>query len=292
MKTLLLVGLLLATPSGFCLDIPDRSPRDTHIQSTDYRADDVVALTAYTGMSTHIVFAPDEKIEHVFAGFADGWQTTPKGHHLFLKAISTTATETRFDADGKEVQKEIVVSPNARAWKTNLNVVTDKHNYSFALNLGVGAKGRRQNTYRLTFRYPEEVAKRQAMALKRAQLRQKLTPTVHPKNWDYLMQVGKNARNIAPMAAFDDGRFTYLRFAQNSELPAIFIETETGQETLVNAHISAERPDTLVMQRIAKQWVLRLGQAVVGVTNQAFDTLAVDNRSGTTVRGVQRTLKE
>ncbi|HHP0597808.1 TPA: P-type conjugative transfer protein VirB9 [Vibrio harveyi] len=293
MKILLLIGCLFAVSSScFALDVPDQSRRDSNIQSTDYHNDDVVAITAYIGMSTHIVFSPDEKIEHVFTGFADGWETTPKGNHLFIKAISTTGTQTYFDEEGNEVKEEILITPTVKDWKTNLNVVTNKRNYSFALNLGYGSKGRRQNTYRLTFSYPAEEAKRKALELERSKLREKFTPEVNAKNWDYVMQVGKKSRNIAPVKAFDDGRFTYLSFAQNSEIPAIFIVTETGQETLINSHISAHDPDTIVIQRISRQLVLRLDNAVVGVTNQAFDTLSVDTRSGSTVKGVKRIIKE
>ncbi|HHP0489072.1 TPA: P-type conjugative transfer protein VirB9, partial [Vibrio harveyi] len=62
MKTLLLIGCLFAVSSScFALDVPDQSRRDSNIQSTDYHNDDVVAITAYIGMSTHIVFSPDEK---------------------------------------------------------------------------------------------------------------------------------------------------------------------------------------------------------------------------------------
>lgn len=293
MKTpLFALCLCMASLPVFALDIPDQSHRDSNIQATDYRHDDVVAITAYIGMSTHIVFSPDEEIEHVFTGFADGWETTPKGNHLFIKAISAKGTQSYFDEEGQEVKEEITITPTVRDWKTNLNVVTNKRNYSFALNLGYGAKGKRQNTYRLTFAYPEEEAKRKELAFEQSKLSQQLTPEVNAKNWNYVMQVGKNSRSIAPIKAFDDGRFTYLTFAQNSEIPAIFIVTETGQETLINSHISAHDPDTIVVQRISKQWVLRLDNAVVGVTNQAFDTLSVDTRSGTTVKGVTRIVKE
>ncbi len=293
MKTFLLTTCLLGlSASALALDVPDQSPRDSNIQTTDYRDNDVVTVTAYVGMSTHIVFSPDETIKHVFTGFADGWETTPEENHLFIKAISTKGTESYFDEEGKEVKEDILITPTPRDWKTNLNVVTNKHNYSFALNLGYGEAGRRQNTYRLTFSYPEDEAKRKALELEKQELHKQLTPEVNAKNWDYVMQVGNKSRGIAPIKAFDDGRFTYLTFAQNSEIPAIFIISETGQETLINSHIAAHDPDTIVVQRLSKQLVLRLDDAVVGITNQAFDTISVDTHTGSTVKGVKRTIKE
>ncbi|WP_045394968.1 P-type conjugative transfer protein VirB9 [Vibrio rotiferianus] len=291
-RIFLIFCLYLVTLPTLALDIPHKSRRNSNIQSTEYHSDDVVAITAYVGMSTHIVLSPDEKIELVFPGFADGWETTPKGHHLFIKAISTTGTQSYIDEEGNEVKEEITITPTPSDWKTNLNVVTNKRNYSFALSLGSGPKGVRENTYRLTFSYPEEEAQRKARESERSELRKQLIPEVKARNWNYIMQVGKNSRSIAPIKAFDDGRFTYLTFAQNSEIPAIFIITETGKETLINSHISEHDPDTIVIQRISRQLVLRLDKAVVGVTNQAFDTISVDTHSGTSVDGVRRFVKE
>ena len=279
------------TAPVMALDIPRHSPLDTNIQYTYYQNNNVVAITAFIGMATHIVFDAGETIEQVRTGFSDGWETDPIGNHLFLKPKSATGKETYLDAEDNEVIQETVITPTPWQWKTNLLVVTNKRNYTFLLSLGSGNKGQRQNTYRLTFDYPEEVAKQKALQAEKTKLAQKLIPEVLPKNWDYMMQVGKQSRNIVPTTAFDDGRFTYLSFAQNSEIPAIFIVTENGQETLINSHINPDKPNTLVIQRIAKQLVLRLDKSVVGITNQAFDTLAVDNQSGATVNGVKRTVK-
>lgn len=290
-KSFISLCLIAMTAPVMALDIPRHSPLDTNIQYTHYQNNNVVAITAFIGMATHIVFDAGETIEQVRTGFSDGWETDPIGHHLFLKPKSATGKETYFDAEGKEVIQETVITPTPWQWKTNLLVVTNKRNYTFLLSLGSGNKGQRQNTYRLTFDYPEEVAKQKALQAEKTKLAQKLIPEVLPKNWDYMMQVGKQSRNIAPTSAFDDGRFTYLSFAQNSEIPAIFIVTENGQETLINSHINPDKPNTLVIQRIAKQLVLRLDKSVVGITNQAFDTLAVDNQSGATVNGVKRTVK-
>lgn len=291
-KVLFTLCLCALSAPSLALDIPKHSPRDSNIQSTNYRDNDVVNITAFVGMSSHLVFAQDEIIEHVFTGFDDGWEATKTGNHLFLKPISAKGTQTYQDEEGKEIVEEITIRPTPRQWKTNMNVVTNKRNYSFALNLGYGTNGKRKTTYRLTFTYPEEEARLKAQAEERARLKEKMTPDVVAKNWDYLMQVGKNSRNIAPTRAFDDGRFTYLSFAQNSEIPAIFIVTDDGTETLINSHISAHDTSTLVVQRIAKQFVLRLDSAVVGVSNTAFDTLAVDTQSGSTVKNVQRIIKE
>nr|AEY78161.1 channel protein VirB9 [Aliivibrio fischeri] len=67
--------------------------------------------------------------------------------------------------------------------------------------------------------------------------------------------------------------------------------SETGQETLVNINIDINDPDTVIIQRIAKQFVLRLDDSVVGITNKGFNTLNVNNDTGSTIKNVVREVK-
>ncbi|MCP3697460.1 MAG: P-type conjugative transfer protein VirB9 [Aliivibrio sp.] len=282
----------------FALDIPTQSPLDSNIQYSDYQANNVVEITAYIGMATHIVFDKNEKVELVRSGFSEGWEFEQSANHLFLKARSIAGTETVIDRSGQEVTQEISIPPNIKDWKTNLIVVTNKRNYSFLLSLAGGEKGRRQNTYRLSFQYPTEKVVQDKVAATKVLEKEKLVKAkvaaasaIETKNWKYVQQVGKNSRNIAPYRAWDNGRFTYLSFKKNSEIPAIFMVSETGQETLVNINIDINHPDTVIIQRIAKQFVLRLDDSVVGITNQGFNTLSVDNATGTTINNVVREVK-
>ena len=282
----------------FALDIPVQSPLDSNIQYSDYQADNVVEITAYIGMATHIVFDKDEKVELVRSGFSEGWEFEQSANNLFLKARSITSTETVTDRSGQEVTHDLVVPPTLKEWQTNLIVVTSKRNYSFILTLGGGEKGRRQNTYRLSFEYPTEKVAQDTVIAAKATEKAKLAKAkidtasqIEVKNWKYVQQVGKDSRNIAPYRAWDNGRFTFLSFKKNSEIPAIFMVSETGQETLVNINIDINHPDTVIIQRIAKQFVLRLDDSVVGITNQGFNTLSVDNSTGTTINNVVREVK-
>ena len=289
MKKMIVAGLfLLPCFPALALDIPAHSPRDTHIQYTQYRADDVVAITAGIGMATHIIFNPDEEIEQVKTGFADGWETESVGHHLFLKARSAKAKETIVDEEGNEVEQEITVQPTPAQWRTNLLVVTNQRNYTFLLTLDSGKKGQQANTYRLTFKYPQEALSQQQLAAEKAAIQRRLAAAPTVKNDDYVMQVGRRSRAIAPVAAFDDGAFTYLTFSGKGEIPAVFMEAEDGSETLVNTHISPARPNTIVIQRLAKQFVLRLNNAVVGVTNRGFQYAPANPAQSSPLKGVTR----
>ena len=109
-----------------------------------------------------------------------------------------------------------------------------------------------------------------------------------PVNSSYSIAQGKGSEDIVPTLVFDDGRFTYLRFPNNREVPAIFHVLPDGSETVVNARMEG---DLLVADRVSRRLMLRAGSAVVGVWNDAFDLDGVAPSNGTTVSGVDRALK-
>jgi type IV secretion system protein VirB9 len=102
------------------------------------------------------------------------------------------------------------------------------------------------------------------------------------------MQVMSKSDDIAPTAAWDDGRFTYLRIPNNRRMPAIFRVADDGTESVVDRHVDG---DTIVVHEVAKRFVLRLSNEVVGIWNDAYDMDGVSPRDGTTVTGVKRVLR-
>jgi type IV secretion system protein VirB9 len=107
-------------------------------------------------------------------------------------------------------------------------------------------------------------------------------------NSAYAIAVGDASDDIVPTLVFDDGRFTYLRFPGNREVPAVFHVLGDGSEAVVNARMQG---DLLVVDRVSRRLMLRAGQAVVGVWNEAFDLDGRPPVDGTTVPGVQRRLR-
>ena len=91
-----------------------------------------------------------------------------------------------------------------------------------------------------------------------------------------------------PTLVYDDGRFTYLRFPGNREVPAVFHVLGDGSESLVNARME---DDLLVVDRVSRKLMLRAGNAVVGIWNEAFNLDGAPAKGSTTVPGVQRVLK-
>lgn len=280
--TTLLLSLVASAPT-LALEQPQRASADAHIQIVRYQEGNVVQVNSYPGVATHVVFAPDEQVQSMASGFTKGWDIFQKGNNLFIKPRSIK-------------QSENVLEPKAGQWDTNLAVITNRRLYSFLLRLQPSA-GKDRFTppatvaYRIAFRYPGDeaaAAKRQAGV---ADMQARLDAPATARNWEYSMQVATASDAIAPTMAYDDGRFTYLRFPGNREMPAVFVVAADRTESLVNTHIDPLWPDVLVVQRVAPELALRLGAQAVGVFNDAFDPQGVPPVEGTTVLGVKRTLR-
>jgi type IV secretion system protein VirB9 len=102
------------------------------------------------------------------------------------------------------------------------------------------------------------------------------------------MEVILHSDDIAPTAAWDDGRFTYLRIPNNRRMPAVFRVADDGTESVVDKHVQG---DTIVVHEVAKRFVLRLADEVVGIWNDAYDMDGVPPQGGTTASGVKRVLR-
>ncbi len=108
------------------------------------------------------------------------------------------------------------------------------------------------------------------------------------RNTRYSLAEGAASTDIVPTLVFDDGRFTYLRFPGNRDVPAVFHVLGDGTETIVNTRME---DDLLVVDRVSRHLTLRAGSAVVGIWNEAFDLDGVPPQDGTTAPGVERTVK-
>jgi len=241
------------------------------------------------GIVTDIVLDTGEAITDVAAGLGGDcgkpdatWciAAQPGGRHIFVKPKSTAT------------------APN------NLAVITDKRTHSFRLEV-LADRDSRPPLYRLSVR---AAASRTSpavapLALIRPSLlppqdnvpdpaeviasRLSATPTV--VNTNYSIAEGAGSHDIVPSLVFDDGRFTYLRFAHNREVPAVFHVLGDGSEALVNVRMEG---DLLVVDRISRQMTLRAGSAVVGLWNEAFDPDGAAPKEGTTVSGVARSMRK
>lgn len=286
--------MLLLPSLGLAEIVPNKSPYDSRVRVIDYNRLDVVKLSTFYGVSTHVQFANDETIKDVAIGDDQAWNIVPRGNHLFIK-------------------------PKARKADTNVTVVTDKRVYNFALM--VAPRSTKDSTawrdpnlvYGLTFRYPEEeAAKLAAESAEKAKadefkrrwdsvkakfakvtqdgavdfVDQDVAP-VEQQNYDYWMA---GSDEISPTAARDDGRFTYLAFSNNRDMPAVYSVDAAGKEALINTHVEG---NTIIVHRVIPSLRLRKGDAVVCIRNNSFDANGgKDNKEGTIAPDIQRVIKE
>lgn len=278
----------LVDSTAAAADMPD--PR---LREQAYQAQVVVTVPVKRGVVSLVVFDSDETITEMASGLGGdcakpeaAWCVAAQagGRHLFVKAKSTAR------------------APN------NLAVVTDRRTHSLRFVV-LADEDPKPPVYRLVIKAPPQLAPVPSPApapslLDLAPLLAlpELAPPVQPQqvvierlrakpqlvNSSYSMAEGNNSQDIVPTMVFDDGRFTYLRFPGNREVPAIFHVLGDGRETLVNARME---DDLLVVDRVSRRLMLRAGSAVVGIWNEAFDLDGEQPANGTTVPGVQRVLR-
>jgi type IV secretion system protein VirB9 len=202
---------------------------------------------------------------------------------------------------------QIWVKPRDGATYNNLELKTDRRDYSIEFRLLSdvhGAAGsplesrlQAEPMFRVIFRFPDPLSTDALAGLAQPSAKETEAnivdqrvagwkPTI--RNTKYTMQVLKGAQDIAPSLVFDDGKFTYFRFANNREIPTIFFISPQGEEARINFEMVG---DLAEVQRMGRRFVLRLGKAVVGVWNEAFDPDGVPPYEGTIVNGVERDLR-
>lgn len=303
----------LSTHVAWATHLPQGSKYDTRIQYVDYNADEVVIIQAYPGLGAQVVFSPEEKIVDIACGFSQGWEVLDKGNTLYLKPRSV------------KVSDDQTLLPEAGKWDTNLLVTTSKYFYAFDLYLIPGSENtavarsikeksskdkstihsskksmssasripHARAAYRIVFRYPQEKIAKVARLQQATQVgaAQKSAAV----NWQYSMQVGKNAQSIVPSIAYDDGRFTYFQFPNNQDFPAVFVSAADGSEYTVNTHVdtstSDEAEELLVVHQVAPKMVLRSGKAVVSIYNDHFNPRGIAPHHGTSIPGLKRRVR-
>jgi len=261
--------LLLAAAVSHGEAVPKSGPSDNRIKTIDYDPNQVVLIVGRDGYTTDVRLNDDEKITHVALGNTDAWWVVPVDQHLILK-------------------------PKTEQAKTNAIVLTDKHRvYNLVLTTAdaksKGPGGGEDQFFLIEFRYPTEIkAKADASKAADATRDQLAHPKRDIRNVNYFA-CGDKA--TTPDQAFDDGRFTYLRFAGNRPMPAVYAVAEDGSEQIVNRNVDADSPDTIVVHQLARRFVFRMGNTVGCIVNKSFDPQGVPDFNGTVNPGVERVIK-
>lgn len=305
----LAAGLVLAAFSlAHGAALPEPGPNDARIRVVPYKANEVTLVRVQRGTVTRIVLEQDEKIEIPVVGLSSDCKS--ENDEWCISAIQGS--------------NQIFVRPRDNATRNNMELHTNKRDYSFAFEVVDEIKisrGKRADDvpfFRVVFDYPkpkplaENMSGADRAAAVNALLQRVdvsaarpvpsqvdpdygMTPVqrlkaegIEVRNANYTKQVLERGEDAEPTMVFDDGRFTYFEFPGAREIPAVFAHGSDGQATRVNWHMNG---NFVVVQRTARKFTLRLGDAVVGIFNEAFDRTGIETPTATVSPAVVREIK-
>jgi type IV secretion system protein VirB9 len=291
-KTTLFLALLIGS-FAYGDTIPRASPNDPRIGIADYVEDEVYSILVAKGTVTRIVLSPGETVLKSGTGFP-----------------AACAASGEWCIEAEKGADQIWVKPLTGATANNLELQTTRGNYSLRFVVAPGAEKARSVFYRVIFRHPialpaatrlsmplplpsESIELPPAKSDKKTDKPSEVVLTPMVRNYDYSKKHLPEASDLVPSVVFDDGRFTYLRFEKAQEVPSVFAFGPDGAEVRVATHserlaASPDHPeerverDYLVVQRVSRKFVLRLGAAVIELINNKFDAKGIETLNGTT----------
>lgn len=306
-KALAAVFLWSSIGGALAATVPDASPNDARIRVVNFKPNDVTVVRVQRGVATRIMLERDERIEIPVVGLSS--DCARETDEWCISAILGS--------------NQIFVRPRDNSIRNNMELHTNKRDYSFVFQVvadGV-SRGKRVDPdepfLRVIFDYqPVKLASASSEADRSAAVEALLrrvdisasrpvpqivdpdfgmSPAqrlkaegIQVRNTNYTKQVLPKGEDAEPMTVFDDGRFTYFEFPGSREIPAVFAHGSDGEPTRVNWHMNG---NFIVVQRTARKFTLRLGEAVVGIFNESFDSTGVETPTSTVSPAVVREIK-
>ncbi|MDP9064845.1 MAG: TrbG/VirB9 family P-type conjugative transfer protein [Pseudomonadota bacterium] len=254
------VGLALGVVRSHAESVPAPGVVDGRIRSAAYDSQQVYRLRGRVGYQIDLQFEEGESFVGLGAGDVEGLAYSGQGNHLFLKPKAINVT-------------------------TNITVITDRRYYQFEYSARpdktIGADS--NSLFALRFIYPRSAVKAaEEAAAQHVETDLREAPSRRSQNLAYFYCGG---RALRPVFAADDGVHTRLRFADNADLPAVFVRGEDGSESLLNFNMDH---GDMVIHRIARQFVLRRGRLTACVVNKGFAGSGLRLESGTVAPQVER----
>lgn len=299
-----LVALMLASatataPAGTADGVGARAAVQASPASADLRLRDwiydpqaVLSVPVKRGVVTLLVLDAEEAITELASGLGgdcakpdSAWCIAAQagGRTVFVKPKSSASATNN-----------LAIVSTRRVHTLRLEVLADEDPRPALHRLAIHAPRAAQPLMRAPDAPTLDLLARQALQLPPLPSREELVsarmqakPIV--RNTRYALAEGADSEDIVPSLVFDDGRFTYLRFAGQREVPAVFQVLGDGSEALVNVRMEDE---LLVVDRVCRRLMLRAGNAVVALWNEAFDIDGVASDLGTTVPGVRRVFRQ
>ena len=269
------LALVALSSVALAAEDPRAGQLDARVRFVDYRPYQVVRVTGLLRHSIQIEFSPDEEILQAAIGNTVAWEAAPVGHILFLK-------------------------PREQQEPTNMSVVTQrldgsKRSYQFELtSADEDIKGQKP-FYLLKYQYPaDDAAKRKAEAAaaaeaskaKQAERTLAGDETALPRNAHYTVQ---GSASFEPRAVSDNGKITTFVFPENMVIPAIYLVSGDGSESLVPKTVSGGE---VRVHALSPKFVLRQGDEVLCVFNEAYVPEGLATGTMTTSPAVERLTRD
>lgn len=265
------------------------SPHDYRIKTVDYNERDIARIDAVVGLTTHVWLADGEEyVTHAF-GDPNAWELADNSNHIFIKPKG---------ADG---DTNLVLITNKRVYNILLKYIdsyASEDEQGNAVENSIETPWSMRNaTVQLRYNYPEEERAKLLAEVQASEEQQRIAeafdspPTTSETNLDYYMSNDPNSSAIAPESVWDDGQFTYFKFPRGAGLPNLYVIDSDGEESLVGTNVEGSDNNILVGHRLAEQWLIRSGNRVVGVRNNAYDPSRQVPFTGTSSRDVRRVIQ-
>ena len=211
---------------------------ESRIKIINYVPNAVFRYIGYYYYQSIIEFSLEEEIQTITMGTPTSWQIIPAGNRIFLKPIEEGAT-------------------------TNMTVITNKRMYFFEMHAkNATSINDPKLAFIVKFVYPSEIYHSAVHNVGNNSGPDMTKPELY--NFDY--KISGNATNIEPIQVFDDGKFTYFKFRElNTELPAVFLVSSDGSESLINYRVDS---GYIIIERVAPKYTLRHGNDIICVFNE------------------------
>jgi type IV secretion system protein VirB9 len=246
---------------------------DSRIKTLLFSPNEVFQLTTHYGYQSNIEFGPKETIETISVGDRVGWQISPAGRRLFIRAQEENA-------------------------HTNMTVITNLRAYQFDLKSSSASAvfGSEELTYVVRFFYPNEenapgvfapaVAAPQPLPIAPEPLPAPMPPPVvtgaipapsvapmpvvsaplpPPATMNYRYTFS-GPREAAPVKIYDDGQRTYFKFT-GTAIPQVSIVTAQGESLPVPARRTED--GMIVVDVVAPRFTIRQSGHTVLVYTEA-----------------------
>lgn len=275
-------GTLVLGVDAFALDRPKPGADDSRVRFVDYQPFNVVRVIGSIRSSVQVEFSADEEISNVAVGNTVAWEVAVSGNIMFLKArevqpaTNAQVVTTRKDGSRRSYQLELVVDGDVGTGLVKASTAGEQLSGTY---------------FYVKFRYPadEAAAAKAARAEKVAQADAGRADRIlsfdemrGPRNWRY---TARGAKAIEPLQVYDNGKITTFAFVANQEMPAITIENTDGSESLVPKTVAGE---LVHVHAVGAKFILRRGNDVLAIYNQAFDGLGINPGTNTTSPAVER----